>query len=89
MHDTPHVGVPKVESARETIARLNPHVRVETHETRLDAGNALDIIGRYDIVADGSDNFADALPRQRRLLSGEEAAGVRRGRPVRRLSHDA
>jgi molybdopterin-synthase adenylyltransferase len=50
--------VAKVESAREAIARLNPHVHVETHETRLDAGNALDIIGRYDIVADGSDNFA-------------------------------
>ena len=33
-------------------------MRVETHETRIDAGNALDIIGRYDIVADGSDNFA-------------------------------
>ena len=40
------------------IARLNPHVRVETHDTRLDAGNALEIIGGYDIVADGSDNFA-------------------------------
>ena len=48
----------KVESAREAIARLNPHVRVEAHDTRLDASNALDLIARYDIVADGSDNFA-------------------------------
>jgi adenylyltransferase/sulfurtransferase len=40
------------------IARLNPHVRVELHDTRLDAGNALDIIRGYDIIADGSDNFA-------------------------------
>ena len=56
-HDTPHVGTPKVESARQAIARLNPHVRVETHEARLDAGNALEIISGYDIVADGSDNF--------------------------------
>jgi molybdopterin/thiamine biosynthesis adenylyltransferase len=40
------------------IARLNPHVAVETHMTRIDASNALDLIGRYDIVADGSDNFA-------------------------------
>jgi len=56
-HDTSRVGVPKVESAREAIARLNPHVQVEMHETRLDASNALDIIQRYDIVADGSDNF--------------------------------
>ena len=58
VHDTDHVGVSKVESARETIARLNPHVRVEAHDTRIDASNALDLIGRYDIVADGSDNFA-------------------------------
>jgi molybdopterin-synthase adenylyltransferase len=58
VHDTPGVGRAKVESARETIARLNPHVTVEAHDARLDAGNALDIIARYDVVADGSDNFA-------------------------------
>lgn len=58
VHDTPHVGAAKVESARETIQRLNPHVQVETWNARLDAANALDIIARYDIVADGSDNFA-------------------------------
>jgi len=57
-HDTPHVGLPKVESAREMLSRLNPHVTVETYETRIDAGNALDLVSRYDIVADGSDNFA-------------------------------
>jgi molybdopterin-synthase adenylyltransferase len=57
-HDTAGVGKPKVESARQAIAQLNPHVAVETHEARIDAGNALDIISRYDIVADGSDNFA-------------------------------
>jgi len=58
VHDTPHVGTPKVESARAAIARLNPHVRIEAHPTRIGAGNALELIGRYDIVADGSDNFA-------------------------------
>lgn len=58
LHDTAHVGTPKVDSARDMIGRLNPHVRVETHNTRLDAGNALDLIRAYDIVADGSDNFA-------------------------------
>jgi molybdopterin-synthase adenylyltransferase len=58
VHDTPHVGVPKVTSAAEMIARLNPNVRVETHDARIDARNALDLIARYDIVADGSDNFA-------------------------------
>ena len=43
---------------RPSIARLNPHVTVETHMTRIDAGNALKLISGYDIVADGSDNFA-------------------------------
>lgn len=57
-HDTPHVGTSKVESARDAVARLNPHVTVETHAVRLDAANAVDIISRYDIVADGTDNFA-------------------------------
>ena len=58
IHGTPDVGVAKVESAAVAIRRLNPHVAVETHPRRLDAGNALELIGRYDIVADGSDNFA-------------------------------
>jgi adenylyltransferase/sulfurtransferase len=55
-HDTSDVGQPKVASAREAISRLNPHVTVEAIEARLDASNAAAIIGRYDIVADGSDN---------------------------------
>lgn len=55
-HDTAHIGTAKVASARETIERLNPHVAVEAIEARLDAGNALELISRYDIVADGSDN---------------------------------
>ena len=58
VHVTAAVGTPKVESARDTLARLNPHVAVETFGDRLDAANAADIIGRFDIVADGSDNFA-------------------------------
>ncbi|MBO0765207.1 MAG: molybdopterin-synthase adenylyltransferase MoeB [Hyphomicrobiaceae bacterium] len=55
---TAQVDAPKVASAAETIARLNPHVEVETYEERIDARNALALIARYDIVADGSDNFA-------------------------------
>jgi molybdopterin-synthase adenylyltransferase len=58
IHATPDIGVPKVDSAAATIRRLNPHVAVELHQTRLTAQNALELIGRYDIVADGSDNFA-------------------------------
>ncbi|TMJ36083.1 MAG: adenylyltransferase [Alphaproteobacteria bacterium] len=52
------IGGSKTGSAAQTINDLNPHVNVIGHKTRIDASNALDIIGRYDIVADGSDNFA-------------------------------
>ena len=55
---TPDIGRPKVEAATEMLARLNPHVRTEAVDGRLRADNALDLIGRYHIVADGSDNFA-------------------------------
>jgi molybdopterin-synthase adenylyltransferase len=58
VHGTAEVGAAKVESARASIARLNPHVKVETYDQRIGAANALAIIARYDIVADGSDNFA-------------------------------
>lgn len=58
IHTTEDVGRLKVESARAAIARLNPHVAVETHMQRLDEANARDLIAGYDIVADGSDNFA-------------------------------
>ena len=58
IHDTAHVGALKTESAAETIANLNPHVETQVHSERLTAKNALDIISQYDIVADGSDNFA-------------------------------
>jgi adenylyltransferase/sulfurtransferase len=58
IHTTEDVGRLKVESARAAIARLNPHVAVETHMQRLDETNARDLIAGYDIVADGSDNFA-------------------------------
>lgn len=57
LHDTAHVGALKVDSARDTIAGINPHVVVEPHATRLVPDNALDLIRRYDIVVDGSDNF--------------------------------
>jgi adenylyltransferase/sulfurtransferase len=57
IHATPDVGKPKVTSAAAAIARLNPHVAVETHADRLSAKNALDLVSRYDVVADGSDNF--------------------------------
>ncbi len=58
IHGTPDIGQPKVDSAAAAIRRLNPHVAVELHPERLDAANALRLVGGYDVVADGSDNFA-------------------------------
>jgi molybdopterin-synthase adenylyltransferase len=57
IHGTPDLGRLKVESAADAIGRLNPHVTVETHPIRLTPENARELVGRYDIVADGSDNF--------------------------------
>ncbi|MEZ5843278.1 MAG: molybdopterin-synthase adenylyltransferase MoeB [Hyphomicrobiaceae bacterium] len=58
VHETGSVDGPKVESARTAVARLNPHVEMIPHAMRIDAANALDLITDYDIIADGSDNFA-------------------------------
>ena len=56
-HTTTRVGMPKVESAAETIQAINPDVKLVRHQTRLTVNNVLDLIEPYDIVADGSDNF--------------------------------
>jgi molybdopterin/thiamine biosynthesis adenylyltransferase/rhodanese-related sulfurtransferase len=57
IHSTETIGEPKVESARQTIEKLNPDVKVTTYNTRLNADNIVDIIKDYDIVVDGVDNF--------------------------------
>lgn len=57
-HDTPSLGQSKTKSAAGAIERLNPHVETKLYTTRLVAENALNILRGYDIVADGSDNFA-------------------------------
>ena len=57
-HTTDSIGEAKVASAARSALAINPGVRVEQHATRLTADNALELIGRYDIVCDGTDNFA-------------------------------
>ncbi len=57
VHATPRIGMAKVESAREAVAAVNPEIRLETHGVELTAANAAALIGGYDLVADGSDNF--------------------------------
>lgn len=58
LHGTSDVGRSKLDSARDRIHDVNPHVAVDTHEMRLTSANALDILGEYDVVVDGTDNFA-------------------------------
>src|SRR5436309_2898459 len=58
LHGTGDVGRSKLESARRRLTDLNPHVRLESHETRFTAANGLDLVGGYDLVVDGTDNFA-------------------------------
>ena len=58
IHGTPDIDRLKVDSATDAVARLNPHVRIESHVTRLTVENARDLVRGYDLVADGSDNFA-------------------------------
>ncbi len=57
LHTDADVGRPKAESAKETIAGINPNVEVVLHKTRISSENALDLIRPYDIVVDGTDNF--------------------------------
>jgi molybdopterin/thiamine biosynthesis adenylyltransferase/rhodanese-related sulfurtransferase len=58
LHGSADVGRPKVESAAETIRRLNPDITVHPLALRLDRANARTVIADYDVVVDGSDNFA-------------------------------
>ncbi|NHO32953.1 molybdopterin-synthase adenylyltransferase MoeB [Acetobacter fallax] len=57
LHTTGRVGLPKVDSAREALAALNPEILIETHNTRFTQDNAADLVRAYDIICDGSDNF--------------------------------
>jgi molybdopterin/thiamine biosynthesis adenylyltransferase len=74
IHTTDRIGVPKVDSAEETIKAINPDVNVVKYQTRLDASNIMEIIEGYDVIVDGVDNFPT-----RYLLND---ATVRLGIPV-------
>ncbi len=72
LHDTAAVGMAKTASAAEAVARLNPHVAVEAHPVRFEAANADALIAAYDVLVDGSDNFAT------RFLVADRAAALRK-----------
>jgi adenylyltransferase/sulfurtransferase len=58
IHGQSDIGKPKAQSAAESIAEVNPYVAVNLHTERLDSGNALEIFAPYDLILDGTDNFA-------------------------------
>ena len=74
LHSTERLGKPKVDSAELTLRGLNPDVKVNKHQTRINSGNALELIGGYDVVIDGADNFAT------RYLVNDSA--LKLGKPV-------
>src|SRR6266496_3375617 len=57
IHGTKDVGRPKISSARDRIEDINPHVEIETHDTKLTSANALNLFVNYDVIVDGTDNF--------------------------------
>src|SRR5947209_5080944 len=57
IHGTKDVGRPKIESARDRLNDINPHIQLDTYETRLTSENALELFRDYDIIVDGTDNF--------------------------------
>jgi molybdopterin-synthase adenylyltransferase len=71
-HTTDRIGISKVTSAAAAATAINPEVRIEAHPMRISADNALDLTGAYDIVCDGTDNFAT------RFLVADACALVRR-----------
>lgn len=72
LHDTASVGAPKVESAARRLAAANPHVRIRLHPEGVTTANAVELFADYDLVVDGSDNFAT------RYLTNDAAYFARR-----------
>ncbi len=58
IHGQGDIGRPKAESARDTVLEINPHVQVNLHTERLDSSNVMELFSQYDLIVDGTDNFA-------------------------------
>jgi sulfur-carrier protein adenylyltransferase/sulfurtransferase len=74
LHNMDRIGERKVDSAKKTLTAINPDVNVVAHDTRLDAGNVVELLSQYDVVVDGADNFPS-----RYLLND---ASLKTGTPV-------
>ncbi|MBP7972318.1 MAG: adenylyltransferase/sulfurtransferase MoeZ [Candidatus Nanopelagicales bacterium] len=58
IHGQSDIGRSKADSARDSVLEINPHINVQVHNERLDSGNVLEIFANYDLILDGTDNFA-------------------------------
>ena len=58
IHGQSDIGKSKAQSAKEKVEEINPYVKVNLHETRLDNSNVLELFAQYDLIVDGTDNFA-------------------------------
>ncbi len=92
IHDETTLGLPKVASAQQRLAKLNPDVKVVPHQERLNAENVERLIGDYDIIADGSDNFRTryllndtCFKLKKTLVSAALLRFDGRSRPTRRI----
>ena len=83
LHGTPDVGRPKLQSARERLAAINPEIQIDTYETALTSKNALDLFRDYDVIRRRHRQLSDALPRERRVRAAEKAERLRQHLPLR------
>ena len=87
IHGSAELGTPKVASAAAAVARINPHVAVEVLPLRLTREGAGEIVRRFDVVADGSDNFDTRYAVSDACFYETKTAGHRCPRRVRRIAH--
>ena len=65
VHETASIGMPKVDSARTSVGRINPDIALIPHQFRLTVDNVAELIADYDLVIDGSDNFTVRIAKSR------------------------
>ena len=84
IHGQSDIGRSKAESARDSIKEINPLIDVRLHETRLDSENVMEIFADYDLIVDGTDNFATRYLVNDAVRAAEQAVRVGLDLPLRR-----
>ncbi len=87
LHNMDRIGDRKVDSAKKTLAAMNPDLDVRTYDVRLGADNIVDLFKEYDLVVDGTRQLPDPLPGERRVAAHEDAGRARLDLPIRGSGH--